>query len=314
MTHETPPKHDFAAILRDHNNAVARDPENGGLRLLRGKAHFIMGDRDSAMCDLEAAHYLGPTETRKKAAALIEKVCARSRGQKEAALELSAYSLRDTEELLSYLKRDTNLNRVKMDACLRHRKHLLRDRFENTPENIQGLLRVARLIREKAAMLHEKGNQLHRQMLDLWRGGGNEPFTDFNVELSLRVSFNGADSVLRLEDDNTGSDYVKMAEILDEFYGDGEFPGNLMVSNAWASSHAWHYDEEGHRFHFMDFEGREDDWGEACFFGKIPENEWRKIPVVYEFHTLLDDTHYAPQDIIRINDLWAEATVVWQHV
>ena len=180
--------------------------------------------------------------------------------------------------------------------------------FENTAENVEGLRRMALLIKERVAMLHGKGNALCEQMYGAWEKGENKPFTDFYVELSLRICFNDEESVLRLGDDGSGSDYVKMAETLDNFYDERYFPGNLM------SDDDRHYGHEREAFAFTDCDGKVDDWGEPCLFGKIPESEWRKFPVVYEFHNLLENTHYALQDIIRVNDVWSEAKVVWQHI
>jgi len=205
------------------------------------------------------------------------------------------------------LGRDMEANRKKIEACLRHRKYLLRDMFENTPGNVEGLRRVAIMIRDKAAMLHEKGNQLCQQMHDIWQRGENAPFTDFVVELSLVVCFNDETSVLHLADDGTGSDYVKMAEFIDTFEDKDGFPGNLMPDEH-------HHSQELKPFTFLDCDGKVDDWGEQCFFGNVPESEWRKIPIVHEFHSLLESSHYALQDIIRINDIWSEAKVTWQHI
>lgn len=222
--------------------------------------------------------------------------------------EIEKLGLSEVERLLVELRDDMRGNHDKIDACLHRRKYLLRDIFENTPENVEGLRRMALLIRERVAMLHAKGNELCEQMYEVWGKGENTPFTDFYVELVLRICFNDEDSVLRLGDDASGSDYVAMAEILSDFYDERYFPGNLM------SSSEMHYGGEREAFAFFDCDGKVDDWGEQCFFGEIPESQWRTFPIVYEFHILLDDTHYALQDIIRINDVWSEAKVVWQHI
>jgi hypothetical protein len=219
--------------------------------------------------------------------------------------QLSDMTLSELEQFLEKLLRNKNAD-YRIDYCLSQRKHKLECMFERTPENVERLHSMANLIKERTTMLYEKGNQLYEQMYKLWKDGQNEPFVDFYVELSLHISFNSETSILHLDDDKTGSNYVRMAEILDDFYFDIYSQGNLILHNR------IDFDAEKQKIFKIEYYDsktvKEDD---LWFFDILPESQ--KSPIVWEFHNLLSHTHYAPQDIIRINDVWSEAKVVWQH-
>ena len=218
--------------------------------------------------------------------------------------EIEKLSLPDLEQLITMLNCYKNDNRSKLKSCFFQRKHLLNDMFEYSPENIERLRRMAVLIKDRTAILHEKGNQLYNQMIQLWSKGSNEPFTDFAIKLSLHVSYNSEDSVLLLEDDGSGSNYVQMADILDLFHDASTH--NLIYKDRIDYNPERKYqsfqfeDEVGWRF-----SARYD-------FSKFPELQ--DTPVYWEFHQLLDHTYYSFQDIIRMNDIWGEVAVIWQQV
>ncbi|MDR2971199.1 MAG: leucine-rich repeat domain-containing protein [Bacteroidales bacterium] len=215
-------------------------------------------------------------------------------------------TLPELEQSLETLVSDKNADRDKIDYYLSQRKEKLENMFECTPENVERLHFMANLIKERTTMLYEKGNQLYEQMYKLWKDGQNKPFVDFYIELSLQISFNDETSILHLDDDKTGSNYVRMAEILDDFYFDTYNRSNLILHNR------IDFDAEKQKiFKFVDHDSKTDNWGESDFFDLFPELQ--KLPIVHEFHNLLFHTHYALQDIIRINDVWSEAKVVWQH-
>ena len=116
----------------------------------------------------------------------------------------------------------------KISHCLAQRKYLLNRQFECSPENLERLRNIANLVEKHADILRKKGNELYKQILQQWQDGKNKPFSDFYVELSLSVSFNDEDtSVLHLDDDRSGSDYIKMSEFMDRFHND--FERNLMM-------------------------------------------------------------------------------------
>ena len=223
--------------------------------------------------------------------------------------QIEKMTLLDLELFIEALCKNMEVNRHKIDACFEHRKYLLNDMFECTPENVKRLHCISNLLKNRTAMLCKKGNHLYKQMLRLWRQKQNEPFTDFRIDLSLHISYNYEGSILQLDDDNSGSNYPKMAELLDDFYYK-QYSGNLIFRDTIS------YDTEKERqkwtFQFFELDGKIDNWGEHWFFEKFPT--LRNLPVTYEFHKLLYHTNYSLQDIIRINDVWSEAKVVWQHI
>jgi hypothetical protein len=145
----------------------------------------------------------------------------------------------------------------------------------------------------------------------LWEENKNEPFTDFRIDLSLEISHNCEDSILCLDDDNSGSNYLRMSELLDDFYFNRR--SDLIYNDR------LNYDpEEKTERTFQPFESpyESDDkinyWGESKFLDKFPI--LLNLPITWEFHNLLFHSNYALQDIIRINDVWSEVKVVWQHI
>jgi len=199
-------------------------------------------------------------------------------------------------------------NHEKISACLLERKAKLRTIFGCTPENIERLHCVANLIKNRTGMLYKKGNELYRQMWQIWQTNQNEAFNDFYIELSIGIKCNDTHSILNLPDDNSGSDYQFMSEVLDSFYYDRFFIENLITNDT------LDYDAKNQeqQFQFCDDDGKIDDWGEPWFFEQFPELS--DLPITIEFHNLLFHSHYALQDIIRINDVWSEVKVVWQHI
>ena len=204
----------------------------------------------------------------------------------------------------------TDDNHEQILACLRVRHSKLNKLFECTPENVERLHRVANLVKDRSAMLRKKGSQMYSQMWQIWKTNQNEGFTDFYVELQMFICYNDEDSIFDLPDDNSGSDYRLMSEILSGFYFEQNSEGFLIKD---ISIDYYEKDEKA----FLDYynfvfkiNNYDDDWGEPWFFEKFPE--LKKLPITREFHDLLFHSLYSLQDIIRINDIWSEAKVVWQ--
>ena len=199
-------------------------------------------------------------------------------------------------------------------ACLHVRWSKMKEIFDCTPENIERLHRMAILVKNRTEMLRKKGNQLLRQMYQTWQANENEDFTDFYVELQMTVSYNCEDSILYLPDDNSGSDYHFMSEVLNAFYYEEINSGFLIFDDD------IDYDEEKDEQKDFDWlkslrygdDEEENTWGESRFFEKFPE--LKKLPFTWEFHRLMFHSYYSMQDIMRINDIWSDAKVVWQHI
>ena len=234
--------------------------------------------------------------------------------ENEFGEQIKTLSVPDLEQVLGLLDKGSNsrkANHAKITLCLKQRKHLLTGIFECTPENMERLQYMTKLVRERAEMLYKKGDQLYTQMLQLWQNGENEQFEDFYVELTLQASYNDEDySVLRLPDDNSGSNYIRMSEHLTSCHHNVD--NNIMTRSR------IDYNSDKPRESFSDLRKQcelpaGDDYLWWDQFGcKFPE--LHQIPISQEFHNLIAHTHYALQDIIRINDIWSKAVVGWQCV
>ena len=132
--------------------------------------------------------------------------------------QVKKMTLPELEQLIEELFHDKEANYNKIKKCFGRRKSILDNMFECTPENVERLHCVANIVKDNTIMLHDKGNQLHAQMSKLWQDGENKPFTDFYIEISVSVCFNSDEtSILHLDDDKSGSNYVRMAELIDDF-------------------------------------------------------------------------------------------------
>jgi hypothetical protein len=198
--------------------------------------------------------------------------------------------------------------------CLSMRKSKLDALFECTPKNIERLCRVDKMIKDRSAVLYKKGNKLYEQMHRIFQKGESKPFSDFNIELSLTVSYNDEHSILRLPDDHSGSNYEKMAEILDDFSVQNSFQKNLIC---FSCSVSYDCDKKDfalvEKFPLSDIIDSESAlWWEG--YGRaFPELD--KVPIGYQLHHLFSHAcGYSLQDIMRINDVWGEVNVVWQHI
>ena len=87
-------------------------------------------------------------------------------------------TLPDLEIFTEALGKEPKMNCEKIDACLGQRKYLLNNMFECTSENVERLFCVANLVKDRVAMLHEKGNQLYSQICQLWKEGKNPPLSE----------------------------------------------------------------------------------------------------------------------------------------
>jgi len=227
--------------------------------------------------------------------------------------EIKTLTIPELEQLIEQfdkiIRKSDRETKYRMRYCLSRRIGLLTQQFECSPENLERLQNVANLVKTHADILRKKGNELYKRTLQELQDGNHEPFRDFYVELSLNVHFNGEQSVLNLPDDNTSSDYIKMSEILDRFDNHPErnlFLGGERIDydpEILEKSLDLDDDMESHNGNPYLWEG---------FGRKFPELQ--RIPITWEFHQLLDHTNYALQDIIRINDVWGEVKVCWQHI
>jgi hypothetical protein len=196
----------------------------------------------------------------------------------------------------------TKENWRRLKFVLEQRKYLLSQMFECTSENLKLMQNAANLIKKHTEILNEKGDELYAQMSKIFQDRKHEPFSDFEVDLSLTVSFNDEHSVLHLPDDHSGSDYIKMADFLSSLHYNGRYiSDNLMTFSNYCPERKEYIDRK------TEF-GNDILWE---YYGRT-HPKLLEVQITDEFHNLFDHTLYALQDIIRINDVWSEAKVRWQ--
>ncbi len=198
-----------------------------------------------------------------------------------------------------------------LEDCLRHRRFILNDGFRLTDQELARFRVVAGMFVEKSELILRNVLRIYRQAHEQMKSGNGGDFSGFCVEASVRVVYGRESPIWKMEDDS-GSNYHAMAEILECHYAD--------ISSQWPMSRYFPYrpdetfDEEFYNNLFgADFDGngkidttRHD--GVVSKFSKLLE-----VPVCNALHNLFDHTCYSLPDIIRINDVWSEVSVTWQN-
>ena len=223
--------------------------------------------------------------------------------------EIEKMSLPELENRIKILHKEFQRSRAykdgKLDACLSVRKHLINCNFVFTPEAINGIERINRILMESTVKVLNRTNLLCKQMTEL-KARGDDFLDSFSVEGTVSVRFNSEESALILEqDENNGqSDYVAMAEVLED------------ANHSYENLIGFRFDEGCELFSKA---------GEEIFVGdEMQKSNWNieelSDPVLsgieyfcYASHCLFVHSTYSYSDIIRINDIWNEVKVTHQN-
>jgi hypothetical protein len=229
--------------------------------------------------------------------------------------QVDAMTLAQVEELAediweTWKRKNSNEEKEKLDYCLRRRQRLLHDGFRLTDEEFARFGVVAEMLIDKTRLIHRNASWIYREAWERMKSGGGD-FSDFELKAAIRVVYDGEESVFDMEDDS-GSDYVKFAEILEDFYSDLDYL-QPMCHEPGYDSDATLDDDFFYSMFGCDFDDDHKidttwhDWlGHR--FPRLTE-----VPVCHALHNLFDHTHYSLPDIIRINDVWSEVSVKWQN-
>lgn len=228
----------------------------------------------------------------------------------EFYVEIEKLSLPELEirikELYKEFERSDSRKDDKLDACLTQRKHLINKDFKYTPEVISHIERVNRILTESTAKVLQRTGLLYRQMLKL-KAEGDDFLDDFEIEGTVSVHFNNEESILSLdEDENNGqSDYVAMAEILDDTQPDLKF--RMPFSFSYNEDADWQASDEelGIKDRMLEL-----NWNiELLSAPELSHIEY----FCYGSHILFVDSNYSISDAIRVNDVWNEVKVTYQN-
>ena len=228
---------------------------------------------------------------------------------KEYYEEIEKMTLPELENRIKTLHKEFQRSRAykddKLDACLSVRKHLINSNFVFTPEAINGIERINRILMESTVKVLKRTNLLCKQMTEL-KAREDDFLDSFYIEGTVSVKFNSEKSLLLpVHDENNGqSDYVAMAEVLED------------ANHSYKNLHEFSFDEGGELFSTE---------GEDVFVGdERMENNYNieelSEPALsgieyfcYASHVLFVHSNYSFSDSIRINDIWNEVTVRHQN-
>jgi hypothetical protein len=227
----------------------------------------------------------------------------------EFVAKMKHLSLPELEELIKEQFKVFQRSRMrkdwKLDLCLDQRKYLINSTFKFTPKAVSHIERVNRILTESTAKLLQRARLLYEQMVKL-KQQGDEFLDDFNVDGTIRVSFNGDGSVLTFDDDenNGQSNYIAMAEILDCTL--------LAFENLRAFYFSYDDNPESQK---IDEDRFKDDMLKLNWnIELLSAPELSSIDYFcYASHILFVDSNYSISDAIRVNDIWNEVNVRHQN-
>lgn len=213
------------------------------------------------------------------------------------------------EQLLKthYHSWDNRYTRQIIRLLLEERKCLLNKSFEYTPENIENLLRVNRILSEGSEKAQSQARKRYEEIMSR-----NDGFTqDFEIEGTVRVSYNGVHSLINPtpeEEKEEGAPYPHtphIMEIIDSAMS-GKFSEDLYACHYNDGYSPEKEDEIDLDNMYLDDDGWRYALGTNC-------PEFQGVRCSWAFKTLTNDSLYALQDIVRINDFWNEVTVIYQN-
>lgn len=184
------------------------------------------------------------------------------------------------------------IKRTRVEELLMQRCNLLNKIFQPTPKNLERFRKVN-------DYLLNRTQELHRRVGDLLKKATLLSDKDFDddceVEGWLQFVFNGEESVLRLDDDDYyGSRFDLMNKALYELYQGKGLPEIERSSNGVNNL------DDGQS------------WMEGTFWKW--ENEFKDIVICHAVHDLTDHKLYSIPDLLRLNDFWIEAKILFQSI
>ncbi len=181
--------------------------------------------------------------------------------------------------------------RCNVERLLSQREELLNKMFLPTPEAMEHFKVVNNRLFTLSGQLRNRIRALNDRIgmiMDC-----PEFDDDYEIEGSLRFSFNGEESVLKLDDDSYyGSDFTQMMELL-----------NILI----------HRNTDLHPLECIDLHSTSLDdgqsWNEYPFRGR---KEFDDIIICYAVHNFTSHLGYSIPDLIRMNDFWTEVHLTIQ--
>lgn len=184
--------------------------------------------------------------------------------------------------------------RCKVEQLLSQREELLNKMFIPTPEAMEHFKIVNNRLFTLSEQLRNRIKTLNNK-IDMIMDCP-EFDDDYEIEGSLRFSFNGEESVLKLNDDrHYGSDFTQMMELLD-----------ILIHRRNTDLHPL----ECIDLHSSNLDDGQS-WDEYPFRGR---KEFDDIIICYAIHNFTSHLGYSIPELIRMNDFWCEAHLIVQSI
>ena len=189
------------------------------------------------------------------------------------------------------LKQESECKLEVIEDLLSKRRWILNQLWEWTAVNIDRLKAVNSHIRFLSDKLYARVKSMESKAMRIC--DDREFDDDYEIEGTLEFVYNDSDSVLKLDDDDDyGSDFTRMVNIIYEYYHNtGDFGKYALKIHPKSKN--------------MD-EGVVTNWNR---FRSMPELE-----ICYATHNFLFHALYSLPDLIRLNDFWTEVRFIEQSI
>lgn len=186
----------------------------------------------------------------------------------------------------------SRVKRASVENMLSTRCLLLNKMFQPTVKNLERFRKVNDFLLHKTQEMHRRVGDLLKKVPML----ADKDFDDdCEVKGDLQFVFNGEESVLRLDDDELyGSRFDLMNRALYELYQGKGLPeierssdgiDNLNDGQSWIDCPFWEWKEE-----------------------------FKDIVICHAVHDLTSHKFYSLPDLLRLNDFWVEAKIIFQSI
>lgn len=197
----------------------------------------------------------------------------------------------------------------KIQDLIGTRSLILNRMFQATSQEIQRFESVNELLDSLTKKMYHRMANLYRTLIDSPK---DESFDDdYVVSGTLKYVYNDEDSILILpEDGHYGSDFAYMIELIYHLLEDynGGLPEIEECSCNYSPQNTSDMTDE--QLHCVDVWDDGVTWAE----GHLRRPELKHIIVCHAVHDICIHKPYSIPDLLRLNDFWAEAHLICQHI
>ena len=184
-----------------------------------------------------------------------------------------------------YSLKDDNIKENKeLEELFSKRQGILQEMFQQTPEEMKRLQQVSNHLKYLTKKMYERMVKMGEKVKLICDDPDFDD--DYEIEGKLCFSYDGPNSVLKLENDDVyGSDFSGMIQALDTYYYN---TGNDFLKTIINASGV-----------------NNDNLDDDLNWNVIPMS-FEDMDICFAAHSVVDHHYYSTLDLIRMNDFWVE--------